>query len=124
MQALKLELLTKRKSSIVNSNTTSKLKHAQDNRLFYKGCARVFSINTTYTCILYLYRECFAEAIGEVTKREMKLCWVGGEVSSTVFTESFLTFCGETEHSELLACEGVRGVTVCVLVSDSVHACL
>ena len=68
--------------------------------------------------IRYLYRECFAEAIGEVTKREMKLCWVGGEVSSTMFTESFLTLCGETEHSKLLACEGV-----CVNC-DSVHACL
>ena len=75
-------------------------------------CWSIF--NTTYTCTLYLYRECFAETIGEVTKREMKLCWVGGEVSSTMFTESLL--CGETEHSELLACEGVCGVTVCMLV--------
>ena len=33
-----------------------------------------------------------------------------------MFTESFLTLCGETEHSELLACEGVCGVTVCMLV--------
>ena len=81
-------------------------------------CRSIF--NTTITCTLYLYRECFAEAIGEVTKREMKLCWVGGEVSSTMFTESFLTLCGETEHSELLACEGVCGVTVCMLVCEGV----
>ena len=83
-------------------------------------CWSIF--NTAFTCTLYLYRECYAEAIGEVTKREMKLCLVGGEVSSTMFTESFLTLCGATEHSELLACEGVCGVTVCMLVCEGVSA--
>ena len=73
------------------------------------------SLHTHAQCTC-LYREGFAEIVGEVTKREMKLCWVGGEVSGTIFTESFLTFCGETEHSELLACEGVCGVIVCMLV--------
>ena len=37
-----------------------------------------------------------------------------------MITESFVTLCGETEHSELLACEGVCGITVYMLVSEGV----